>query len=87
MALSIKNRETEELARELARITGKPITQAVTDELRRGVERARVIAMARPKPNDIAEQLMEIGRQASLLPVLDPRHPDEIMYDENGLPK
>ena len=54
MALSIKNRETEALARELARITGKPITQAVTDELRRGVERARVIAMARPKPEDLA---------------------------------
>lgn len=87
MALSIKNRETEELARELARITGKPITQAVTDELRRGVARARVIAMASPNPNDIAEQLMEIGRQASMLPIHDPRHPDEIMYDENGLPK
>jgi hypothetical protein len=30
---------------------------------------------------------MEIGRRASALPVLDPRHPDEILYDEFGLPK
>ena len=28
MALSIKNREVEGLARELARLTGKPITEA-----------------------------------------------------------
>ena len=57
MALSIKNRETEELARELARLTGKPITRAVTDVLRHGVERAKVAASVRRDPEDLAAQL------------------------------
>lgn len=35
MALSIKNREVEALARELARLSGKSITQAVRDSLKR----------------------------------------------------
>jgi hypothetical protein len=41
MALSIKNREVEGLARELARLTGKPITEAVRDSLKREVEGQR----------------------------------------------
>jgi antitoxin VapB len=34
MALSIKNPETERLARELARVTGESLTEAVTEALR-----------------------------------------------------
>ena len=86
MALSIKNREVEELARELARISGKPITEAVRDSLKREVERARIIAAATPKPG-LAEELMEIGRQVAALPDLNDMTDDEILgYDEFGAP-
>jgi antitoxin VapB len=87
MALSIKNKTADALARELAKLKNMPITEAVVDELRRGVERERQRPRTKQDRDEIYEKLMEIGRRASALPNLDPRHPDEILYDENGLPK
>ena len=85
MALSIKNREVEELARELARITKKPITEAVRDGLKRELERAKVVA--RPASGEgLAERLMEIGRRCANLPELDTRSADEILgYSQHGV--
>ena len=86
MALSIKNKEVEALARELARISRKTLTIAVRDSHRREVERAKVLAAARPKPG-LAEELMEIGRQVAALPNLNDMTDDEILgYDEIGAP-
>jgi antitoxin VapB len=86
MALSIKNREVEALARELARLTRKPITEAVRDSLKRDVERAKIVAGARPQEG-LAERLMEIGRRCAALPVVDDRSADEILgYGDDGLP-
>ena len=53
MALSIKNKEVEALARELARISRKTLTIAVRDSHRREVERAKVLAAASLAPADI----------------------------------
>ena len=87
MALSIKNREVEHLARELARISGKPITEAVRDSLKRELERAKVVAQARPKEDDFVERVMAIARRCAALPVLDNRSADEILgYGDDGLP-
>ena len=87
MALSIKNREVEDLARELARITKKPITEAVRDGLRREVERAKVIARMVPARDDRVERIMEIGRRCAALPDVSNMSDDEILgYDENGIP-
>jgi antitoxin VapB len=81
--LNIKNPETRQLANELARITGKSVTEAVTEALRERLERER---KSRSREG-MAERLMAIGRHAAALPVLDPRDPDEMLYDEDGLPK
>ena len=87
MALSIKNREVEHLARELARISGKPITEAVRDSLKRELERAKVVAQARPKEDDFVERVMAIARRCAALPVLDNRSADEILgYGDDGVP-
>lgn len=87
MALSIKNREVEHLARELARISGKSITEAVRDSLKRELERAKVVAQARPKEDDFVERVMAIARRCAALPVLDNRSADEILgYGDDGLP-
>jgi antitoxin VapB len=86
MALSIKNKEVEALARALARISKKPLTIAVRDSLARELERQKIIAAATPNTG-MAERLMAIGREVAAMPVLDDRTPDEILgYDENGLP-
>lgn len=83
MALSIKDRKTELLARELANRTGETITvatrRALEERLRRTGSNARRAALL--------EDLEAIRRRFSALPVLDDRTPEEIIgYDENGLP-
>ena len=81
--LNIKNPETRQLARELSDITGETVTEAITIALRERLERHK---KARSREG-LAERLMEIGRHAASLPVLDSRDPDEMLYDEFGLPK
>ncbi len=84
MALNIKNPETERLARELARRRGQGITEAVTDVLRREVERER----RKPRRDDkekFHRDIDEIVQRFNELPVLDDRSPDEIIgYNEHG---
>lgn len=83
MALSIKNLETEHLARELARQTGENITEAVRKALQ---ERLRHMRNWR-HPAGLADQLDEIAKRCAALPVLDLRGENEILgYDEEGLP-
>jgi len=83
MALSIKDPETERLARALAARTGESITiatkRALEDRLRRVGADARKAALL--------EDLAASRRRWSALPVLDTRTADEIIgYDKNGLP-
>jgi antitoxin VapB len=83
MALSIKDPETERLARTLAERTGETITiatrRALEERLRRIGSDARKAALL--------EDLAASRRRWSALPVIDNRSADEIIgYDENGLP-
>jgi antitoxin VapB len=84
MALSIKSRKADELARELAKETGETITQATE----RALEERLVRVRGRRADRGLAERIMEIGRHCASLPVLDDRTPDEILgYDEIGVPR
>jgi hypothetical protein len=38
------------------------------------------------RPGSVAEELLRIGERVSALPVFDTRSPEEMLYDENGLP-
>ncbi len=83
MALNIRNRETEELAQELASLTGETKTEAV----RRALRDQLVRLQRERKGRRLAHELDEIALRCASLPVLDPRPADEILgYDENGLP-
>ena len=83
MALNIRNRETEQLAAAVARLTGETKTQAVTQALRDRLARLRREKTGRR----LADELDEIALHCARLPVRDSRHPDEILgYDEKGLP-
>lgn len=81
--LNIKNAEARELALELSRLKRKSVTAAVTDALRESLEREK----RSRRREGMAERLLAIGQEFSRLPVLDPRDPDEMLYDEDGLPK
>jgi len=83
MALSIKDRETERLARELAKRTGESLTVATRRALE---ERLRRVGGAARRAS-LLEDLAEIRRRWSAPPVGDHRTADEIIgYDRNGLP-
>jgi hypothetical protein len=86
MALSIKNREVEANARELAALTGKPITRAVNDAIVHGIKREKAAVKTLPEDQFMAA-IREIQARVAKLPRLDNRHPDEILYDDYGLPK
>ncbi|MDB5578830.1 MAG: hypothetical protein JWR80_4006 [Bradyrhizobium sp.] len=84
MALSLKDQETDSLARQVARLTGETLTEAVRTAL---AERLRRERLKRGRPANLADELEAIARRSDALPVLDNRPADEIIgYDENGLP-
>jgi len=83
MALNIRNRETEQLAETLAKLTGETKTQAVKHALRDRLSRLR---RERTKRR-LADELDEIAQHCSGLPVKDSRSAEEILgYDDRGLP-
>ncbi len=90
MALSIKDEETDRLVRQYARLhrtsyTGA-IKQAVTAALKR--EGAHPGESERERTaREFRERVREIQERVAALPTLDPRDPDEILYDEDGLPR
>jgi len=78
MALSIKSDRADQLARELAALTGESITDAVVHSLEARLDEERrsrrTISLT-----DIVERFL-------LLEVLDDRTPDDIIgYDDHGL--
>ena len=84
MSLYIRNEEADRLARELAARTGESLTDAVTMALRERLE--RTLAKPLTREEKIAF-VREIQDRIAQLPVLDPRDPDDMLYDEDGLPK
>jgi antitoxin VapB len=83
MALSLKDNETDRLAREVAALTGETLTDAIRKALAERLERERLRRGQSTRP---ADRLMEIGRHCAGLPDIDTRSRDEIVgYDETGL--
>ena len=84
MALSFKDPETDGLARQVARLTGETITEAVRTSLR---ERLHHEQLKRGEGPELARALEAIALRCATLPPLDHRTDDEILgYGENGLP-
>jgi antitoxin VapB len=85
MALSLKDAETDRLAREVAKLTGESLTEAVRKALAERLERER---RRRGRGKSLAERLNEIALHCAALPDYDTRPPDEIIgYDEYGVPR
>ena len=82
MNLSIKNGEAYELAHSLAELTGKSMTQVVTEALRDSLSRV-------PPSQAEVEEVLAIGRDCAKRmrePLKSMDHGD-LLYDELGLPK
>ena len=82
MALNIKNKSTERLARQVTSKTGESLTGAIHQALAERWERLR------RKRHVLTSQIEELLRRVDALPVLDSRPEDEILgYDEHGIPR
>ena len=83
MAISLKDPETDRLARAVAALTGESLTTAVKKALAERLERER---LKRGDREERLARIREIAEHFASLPVYDPRSPDEICgYDENGM--
>lgn len=79
MVLSIKSQTADQLARELAEMTGESLTDAIVASLQARLDLERRRREAR-RLDDIIDRF---GR----LSVLDEREPDDVIgYDAHGLP-
>jgi antitoxin VapB len=84
MALSLKDKETDSLARQVASLTGESLTEAVRGALRLRL-RDEQLKRGQSPWNDA--EIDAILQRFRALPLLDDRSDDEILgYDENGLP-
>jgi len=84
MALNIKNERTQQLASELAELTGESITAAVTEAVRERLDRVR-----EQRGEGLAETLLRIGRDCATHLKGRARTVDhgDLLYDEKGLPR
>jgi antitoxin VapB len=83
MALSLKDPETDRLARAVAALTGETLTDAVRNALAERLEREQ---LRRGEMPGLAARLRAIGEHCASLPDFDTRTPDEIVgYDEYGM--
>ena len=77
---------TERLVRELANATGATLDEAIRDAV--CSQLARVV----PPPKRLSREefdaeIARIQAEVAKLPILDPRSPEDMLYDEFGLPK
>lgn len=79
MAISIRNRKVESLAREFARLCNTSMTNALEIALESSLSGAET------EPERLRRFLSELSRECSSLPDLDTRSPEVILgYDEQG---
>jgi antitoxin VapB len=83
MALSLKDKDTDRLARQVAALTGETLTDAIRVAL---AERLARELLRRGGPARLAAELLAIGQACASLPDLDTRSADELAgYGDDGM--
>ena len=84
MSLNIKNKEAHKLANQLAKLTGENMTEAVTKAVRERLDKLRS-----QSGSGLADRLVKIGKNcaAHLKEPFRSADHDDLLYDEQGLPK
>jgi antitoxin VapB len=82
MHLNIKNHEAHALARQLAKASGKSLTEVVTHALRLELARSR-------NAQTMTQALMQISKDSAgrFKPPLDTLDHAALLYDDKGLPR
>ena len=83
MGMNIKSDDMHCRAKELARITGESIDEAVDRAVTQRLERLR----RQRNRKELAAKLLKLGQRCSRLPVIDERSAKEMLYDESSLPR
>ena len=88
MPLNIRSEEANQLAAEVAILTGETKTDAVIQALKERLDRLRLQGQAQAEQQDSRlERLDRIALRCAARPILDQRRAEEICgYDANGLP-
>ncbi|MEB3331623.1 MAG: type II toxin-antitoxin system VapB family antitoxin [Synechococcaceae cyanobacterium] len=88
MPLNVRSEEANQLAAEVAIITGETKTGAVIQALKERLDRLRLRREARAvKQESRRDQLDRIALRCAARPILDQQSAEEICgYDANGLP-
>jgi antitoxin VapB len=85
MTLNIKNDEADQLARELAALTGETVTAAVTEAVRERLERERRRLRKKTRVEDLlaiaADCAARLKEPYKSIDIAD------LLYDDMGLPK
>ncbi len=83
MVISVKDPETDRLARALAAATGESLTDAIRTALRDRLERESNRAR-----RGVGVEVRRVQERLARLPVLDPRTPDQLIgYNPHGVPE
>ncbi len=81
--LNIKDPKAHELARRIAEATGENnLTRVVVEALE-----DRWSRISQKSADEKYAEMLHLVDQWSRIPIADPRSPNEILYDENGLPR
>ncbi len=84
MPLFIKNKATEQLARQVAGETGESLTEAIQMSLQERWERLK----RQRKGHVLRGQIEDLLRRVDALPTRDSRAEDEILgYGKDGIPR
>ena len=85
MGLNIKRKDTQQLVQKLAKLTGESMTEAVTRAVRERIERLNrkkgLTELWKEIAQDTAKRFKEPYRS------LTQEQLDDLLYDEDGLPK
>lgn len=81
MSLTITDPKVERAVAELAQQTGLSVEDALYDAVSAKLDQNGAV-----KKKIDWEKVREIQDRVAALPVLDDRTPEEMLYDENGLP-
>ena len=84
MALNIKSADAYRLAKQLATARGSTLTEAVTSALS---ESLRSEKDAKAGVEAMLEEVRQVQALVASLPDGDARTPEEILYDQRGLPR
>lgn len=86
MTITLKSEDADRLARELARVMGESITEAITIAVRERLDRER-----RRRHLSVDQFIRRVGRiqeEVARWPVRDARAAEEILgYDDTGAPR